>query len=1172
MENNQLLELYLRKVIEFCEIYDAFSIPAAMMAGGAEIKLQDIYTHLPTVKREEYESGKSTFYDRSINKNRVQNVLDETEDSRPSMIDSSKMEITDIDALIAEIDRKIAELEKEESNTHDSNTDATSYGEKQDLDEIKKEKLNWVWFLSAPGGGKTTLLKMYSLAYAYKYYVEAFGKNEELFGDVQIIENICNQLGVIEGACPIFISARDLREEDYPHIFEADTFKTVIIDAIISLIGGSVSSTEVEQLLISSEKKIYIIDSVEEFSSSEFRKIFLEALDVFTSGSKCYLSSRYREYMDNVKDTKLMRDGVELSATEYVIEGLTSHFDSRKGIVREFAERWYEALNKISGKKKLDVEKDFLTPLYNNANVRDLIANPLELTSLLMISSYDSCLPSDFVKIYGRSIELWLSWNNYARYNYEDVMRQLSQVAYQMAISENEKIVVSHNTLVNYIKQSRLNLRRYYQQEWSENEESINDFIQFLCRSHIVSRSTEGYDFIHRQYQAYLVAYCITTNNFSRETRKKSRMDYVEDHIREKDDFWNQIIIIIVMLDIDLRDDIISTLFRLSERNGSLEVVDTNYYVSLLIQLAVMPGVNFDDYELEKLFNLIVNDESKWILFSSKRTDLQKLFSLNEEKDNALFIKAASKKNQDLSEVDQDKFRDKIATIVFYCIWYCKVDEQCVKIVLSTFFTNFINTNIIEMIFNSKKLTEQQQLVRDAVNALGKDAINNSGYSDCYMLIAAIAGYADDSSPYHCIDELIVKETFESDVIAINILVLATWLIRCNKASRYGYSIDSGIMGKYADFVLKGLVDDSHIKMRRDYLVTFSDIFSIGETVGHEVNWFRESVFDYILKIAISEYRSKEPLYDEDGNFSKCFEHISLYPCEYSLLFKKIITELNFDITEIKEKIRDIYDSTDNLISKARAAKLLIIFSDMHYDERMSLVKELEKKGGVGKSRQKLKHEDLEKAYLLIIEQIKNYVPEGKEILEDLDFSNFKIELGTDSYEKEIQEDDTLSELEGATHDVEEYIDYYSLGEYEKAKNQYLKNFNLLSCRNNLAYMLRRGEVKSVIYGGNSYSVEELLQEGIAANEPYSIINYTLYISWGKDHYDYDKGKKYLMCKKDTVHLLDAAGWWYNLKQKGELEGYLVLMWLCDLNLGIFETKEELEKKAKMLFPRLIEF
>ena len=59
-------------------------------------------------------------------------------------------------------------------------------------------------------------------------------------------------------------------------------------------------------------------------------------------------------------------------------------------------------------------------------------------------------------------------------------------------------------------------------------------------------------------------------------------------------------------------------------------------------------------------------------------------------------------------------------------------------------------------------------------------------------------------------------------------------------------------------------------------------------------------------------------------------------------------------------------------------------------------------------------------------------------ILEDLDFSNFKIELGTDSYEKEIQEDDTLSEFEGATHDVEEYIDYYSLGEYETVSYTHL--------------------------------------------------------------------------------------------------------------------------------------
>ena len=54
MESNELLELYLRKVIEYCQVYDAFSIPAAMMAGGSEIKLPDIYTHLSFVERDLY--------------------------------------------------------------------------------------------------------------------------------------------------------------------------------------------------------------------------------------------------------------------------------------------------------------------------------------------------------------------------------------------------------------------------------------------------------------------------------------------------------------------------------------------------------------------------------------------------------------------------------------------------------------------------------------------------------------------------------------------------------------------------------------------------------------------------------------------------------------------------------------------------------------------------------------------------------------------------------------------------------------------------------------------------------------------------------------------------------------------------------------------------------------
>lgn len=1195
MENTDILEIYLLKMMEFCEVYDAFSIPAAMMAGGAEIKLQDIYTHLSFVEREKYESGKSVFSDRSITRNGMKNIIDENGNNSAlfSMVDS-KMETADIDRIFAEIDAQIAELARNSAYTQkgrtdellqkivreDSNIEGQTYGIEKEIERPQKEELNWNWFLSAPGGGKTTLLKMYSLAYAYKYYVELYGHNEELFGDGGTIENICDQLGVTEGACPFFISVRELKEENYPGISEADGFKEVILDAIKSLVEDEVAEFDVEDFFSSIKKSIYIIDSVEEFNNINFRIAFLSGLDAFTCGSKCYLSSRYREYMDSVKETKLVRDGVELSAKEFVIDGLiprselTSDFEERKDIVREFAEKWYAALNKISGRKKLDVDKDFLIPLYKNANVKNLISNPLELTSLLMISSYDTCLPSDFVKIYGRSIELWLSWNNYARYNYEDVMRQLSQVAYQMAISENEKIVVRPNTLSKYIKQSRNDLKRYYQQEWSDDERSINEFIQFLCRSHLVSRSTEGFDFVHRQYQAYLVAYCITTNNFSRETRKKSRFDYVEEHIREKDDFWNQIIIIIVMLDIELRDDIITSLFDLSEIKGDSSITDTNYFVSLLIQLAIMPGVNFDEYELEKLFGLIVQDESRWRLFSSKKADLQKLFDLNEEYVNELFIKVAIRRNNELSEIDKDKFRDEIATVLFYCIWYCEVGEQCIKDALNTFFANFINTNIMEILYNSRKLTEKQFIVKDIACSIGKEAIEAGSYSDCYMVIAAIVGYEGDRIPYSSVDYLISKKTFESDVIAINILVIATWLIRCNKALRYGYDIESGALAKYSEFILKGLLDDKHKKIRRDYLATFEDVFSIGEAMNHIGLWFHEDVFEHILRIALTEYEKDGTLFDEkDGSFSRCFEHISLYPCEYADFCKRILNELNGNSHAIIEKLKDIYNRTEDIMNKVRAAKLLILMSDMQYDDRTLLVKELEKQGRDIKIKHKLKNDDLDNAYFQSIAQIKEYVPEGRSLLANLDLSNFEISLEPEEEHKETTIDKFLSEQISSSQDVkEEYVDYYAQGRYEDAKIQYIKNFKMLSCRNNLAYMLRRGEITSVQYGGIDYSVEELLQEGIVAKEPYSLINYALFISWKNGRYNYNAGLTFLRQYKDSGHLLEAASWWYKLKREGELEGYVVSMWLCDLDLSLFETKEELKKQVELRFFALVKY
>ena len=290
MESNEILGIYLRKVIEYCQVYDAFSIPAAMMAGGSEIKLQDIYTHLSFVERDLYEKSKSSIWDENFSRNREseESGLDATgvTDRPISGTDNS----LDIESLIAKIDAKIAELEAE-AKSDEGMQEQNSTKEVSTVVTAEKEELNWEWFLSAPGGGKTTLLKMYSLALAYKYYIELFGYEADMFDNPESIEAICEQLGVTDGACPIFISARELKEEDYPDIESSGGFKKVIIDTI-NFMMDDVENLETENWFNGIQKKVYIVDSVEEFSSNTFRNRFLMGLDSFSSGSHCYLSSR----------------------------------------------------------------------------------------------------------------------------------------------------------------------------------------------------------------------------------------------------------------------------------------------------------------------------------------------------------------------------------------------------------------------------------------------------------------------------------------------------------------------------------------------------------------------------------------------------------------------------------------------------------------------------------------------------------------------------------------------------------------------------------------------------------------------------------------------------------------------------------------------------------------
>ena len=147
-------------------------------------------------------------------------------------------------------------------------------------------------------------------------------------------------------------------------------------------------------------------------------------------------------------------------------------------------------------------------------------------------------------------------------------------------------------------------------------------------------------------------------------------------------------------------------------------------------------------------------------------------------------------------------------------------------------------------------------------------------------------------------------------------------------------------------------------------------------------------------------------------------------------------------------------------------------------------------------------------------------------------------------------------------------MDYYGKGEYEKAKSAFTLAYRKgeTTVKNNLAYMLRRREIRDVVIEGIEYSVEDLLTEGIIDNEPFSVINFALYESCVDSNIDYDKGLSIVkrLVGTNASAIYNVYSWWNELAKAGEIEGYVVLAWLIELGLveGIqHQLLQELKNK-----------
>lgn len=181
----------------------------------------------------------------------------------------------------------------------------------------------------------------------------------------------------------------------------------------------------------------------------------------------------------------------------------------------------------------------------------------------------------------------------------------------------------------------------------------------------------------------------------------------------------------------------------------------------------------------------------------------------------------------------------------------------------------------------------------------------------------------------------------------------------------------------------------------------------------------------------------------------------------------------------------------------------------------------------------------------------------------------------------DVDNGDYVQELFGllkAANDKSRYIVLFGdigMRAYEKGLFELAElAFYEADAKNNLAYIIRRKEVKNPLKYTNKY-VAELLQEGVHIKEPFSMINMSLLWAINIGTEENWKLADDIMSSIPKDRIMSALSWWMDVAKKGDIEGDLVHYWMLrhgkidETSLG---SKSELIEKISAKIPEIPEF
>jgi len=559
------------------------------------------------------------------------------------------------------------------------------FEEKTEKEAVKRYKKV---VYASKGGGKTSFLSIYALQCAYKLLGQEAEEDRSLERLMLSHDVVSAEFEIDGSAVPVFIHALEFflaREEGKISI------EKVLVDTIARVLNDTVR-TRAEQLY--KENAIALLvddaDSLPSGCLEEVMEALYEYLEennekvhtVVLTGLNHPINCDFDDFIREMKVERYVLPELQYGSVDWMME---------------FARRWYSRLGNVSA-RKMDVEKDFLLPFSRDAELLSRIASPRDLTNILLISTYDSCLPTDAINVMRRLFEIKLEEE---KLDEGKIVPRLAEAAYEMMKSGEGYI--KERELKRYLAGEDEELQAYAFDLSFDDEMAmdfaIDDFEEKLhVNAHIdglescgilvkeyagqyeVRNTDEGtmfcydtdlvrYKFRNEDERAYCVAYAIKYN-FGKRESKKERFAYFWDRVMQKDKSWRKVFACLAVIDEVYQDRMIRELLVLAQ-----SAEDSLYYADLLLDLASLPEVDFFFAELEKLFEILLKP-CNWELFVKETGKIEHMILKNSPKENALFAKMMLEKGETVDNQDEHaNYYRVVNNAIAFCIQQCDPGE-----------------------------------------------------------------------------------------------------------------------------------------------------------------------------------------------------------------------------------------------------------------------------------------------------------------------------------------------------------------------------------------------------------------------------------------------------------------------------------------------------------------